>query len=224
MLGERDVPCSKSFENTIKSLEDTSGGWVTRRDAAVALGEYAKRALAVLNAHVNEKDVDVRKGVEDALQAAGASAAPPSGGRVAARPARPAPPTMKELAQACIRKGKRAVKPDGDGFLVRVQTRDRRTQDVRIDRHKRPDTREMIRVSTDCGQADEDAIAWAIRSNSKFMYCAFCVEEREGADHITIVSNFDPDIVAPEMVKNAVKEIAYYGDWLEKKLTGEDKF
>ena len=222
----------EALDKNIAELKDTSAGWVTRRDAAVALGEYARRALAALHAHADEKDVDVRLGVEAALKAAGAPAAPGAtsqratsqGAGSAPRPSRPSPPTMKELAQACIRKGKRAVKQDGDGFLVRVQMKGERTQDVRIDRYKEPDTREMIRVSTSCGAADAASIAWAIRNNHKFLYCAFCVEVRDGRDHLTIVSNFDPELVTPELVKNAVKEIAYYGDWLENKITGEDKF
>jgi len=212
----------EELDRTIASLKDTSAGWVTRRDAALALGEYAKRARAALEAQAGEKDVDVRKGIEDGLAMAGTSAAPPASTTRA--PERPSPPTMKELAQACIRKGRRAVKPDGDGFLVRVQTKADRTQDVRIDRYKQEGTREMIRLSTVCADADDDSIAWAIRSNNKFIYCAFCVEERDGTDRIMIVSNFDPELVTPEMVKNAVKEIAHYGDWLERKLTGEDNY
>jgi len=215
----------ESLDKTIENLRDTSAGWVTRRDAAVALGEFAKRALATLHAHADEKDVDVRRGVEEALWAVDKPASSPTAKRApAAKPRKPSPPTMKELAQACIRKGKRAVKPDGNGFVVRTQSRDGRTQDVRIDRYKQSDTREMIRVSTTCGEANAETIDWAIRSNNKFMYCAFCLEERDGKDYLMIVSNFDPELATPELVKNAVKEIAYYGDWLEKKLTGEDNF
>lgn len=231
-----------ALDKTIAELKDTSAGWVTRRDAALALGEFTRRALAALHEHANEKDVDVRMGVEAGLKAAGAPAAPGAtsrragspgassqratsqGAASAPRPSKPSPTTMKELAQACIRKGKRTVKQDGDGFLVRVQMKGERTQDVRIDRYKEPDTREMIRVSTACGEADAESIAWAIRSNHKFLYCAFCVEERDGRDYLTIVSNFDPELATPALVKNAVKEIAYYGDWLEHKLSGEDNF
>ena len=212
----------EELDKTIKMLEDRAGGWVTRRDAALALGEYAQRSMATLKAHVTEKDVDVRRGVEEALRKLGAGAGAASMETPAAL-VKPAPPTMKELAQACIRKSKRAVKPDGDGFLVRVAMKDGRTQDVRIDRHREPEGREMIRVSTKCGEADEESIQWAIRSNSKFLYCAFCVEDCGGKDYLTIVANFDPAIVTPQLVKDAVKEIAFYGDWLEKKLSGEDR-
>lgn len=212
---------NEELDQTIKTLADASAGWVTRRDAALALGECARKSLAALQAHAHEKDVDVRYGVVEALNAAGAVAAP-EGGR-ASVPAKPSPPTLKELAQACIRKSKRAVKPDGDGFVVRVQTKAGRKQDVRIDRCKPPGVREVIQVSTECGVADDRVVAWAIRSNGTLTYGAFCVEERDGREHLRIVSNFDPALATPEMVKNAVKEAAHYGDWLEKKLSGEDQ-
>lgn len=208
----------EELDQTIKTLEDTDAGWVTRRDAVEALGAVAKKSLAALRAHLNEKDVDVQRAVQQALaDTAGA-------GDQAAPPAKAAPPTMKELAQACAKKGKRGIKPEGEGFVVRVRLKDERIQYVHIERHRRSDGRELIRVSTSCGEADADSVAWAIRSNSQFMYCSFCLEERDGKDHMIIVSNFDPNQVTPLMVKDAVKEIAFYGDWLEQKLSGEDQF
>jgi hypothetical protein len=215
----------EEIEATIKTLNDSSAGWVNRRDAAVALGEYARRATAALHSRADEEDVDVRRGVEEALKSLGSPGPPAPVGRApSAATVKPAPPTMKELAQACHRKSRREVRPDGEGFVVRVRLKDDRTQEVRIARHKRPDGHQVIRVSTECGAADDKSIAWAIRSNDQFLYCAFCLVSREDGEHLSIVSNFDPDLVQPEMVKNAVKEIAYYGDWLEKKLSGEDRF
>src|SRR5690606_32607169 len=108
-------------------------------------------------------------------------------------------------------------KAKGDGFVVRVQCRDGRTQDVLIAPHQRSDGRELIRVSTQCGEADADTIAWAIRSNAELMYCAFSVVSKGDEERLIIVNNFNPDEVTPTMVKDAVKEIAYYGDWLESK-------
>ena len=43
-----------ALEKTIRTLEDGSAGWVTRRDAALALGTCAKRAIAALRAHAAE--------------------------------------------------------------------------------------------------------------------------------------------------------------------------
>ncbi|MBX3175881.1 MAG: hypothetical protein KF886_00830 [Candidatus Hydrogenedentes bacterium] len=207
----------EELDQTIAALENTSAGWVNRRDAAAALGEYIRRARAALEAHANEKDVDVRGSVVEALKTAASPAAP------AATSATPAPPTMRELARACYRKSRREVKPEGDGFVVRVQARDGRAQDVRIDRTTQADGREIIRVSTECAAADPETIAWAIRNHARFTYCAFCVEERGGVERLILACNFEPDLVSPAQVKNAVKEAAHYGDWLEKKLTGQDE-
>ena len=207
----------KQLDKIIEALKDRSSGWVTRRDAAEALGQIASRSLGALKAHANEDDVDVRSGVRRALADVGAVEAGKSDGT-------PTIYSLKELAQACLKKSKRTVKVEGEGYVVRVQTTEGRTQDVFIAPFERSDGRKLVRVSTRCGIADEETTAWAIRSNSQLMYCAFCVEERDEVEELVIVKNFNPQYVTPAMAKDAVKEIAYYGDWLEKKLSGEDKF
>lgn len=211
---------SEELEKVINTLADTSAGWVDRRDAADALGELAGKSLAALRKHADEGDVDVRAAVRRALEkldvGAGAQRPPSAEKGAVSRP------TLKELAQACEKKLKRAVKPQGNGFVVRVQTRKGRTQDVFIQPHTRPDGRELIRVSTQCGEADAETIAWAIRSNTELMYCAFSVHSVDTKEQLQLVNNFNPDQVTPDMVKDAVKEIAFYGDWLEQKLTGKD--
>lgn len=212
------------LENIITALADTNSGWVARRDAAEALGEIAKKSLAALQAHVSEKDTDVRSAVEKALAQVGTPAAATTGAPATAPAAAPTPPTMKELALACVKKPNRAVRREGTGFIVRVALKNERTQDVHIERHIRDDGRELIRVSTECGPADAESIAWAVRSNSQLMFCAFNVDEREGVDHLCLVRNFDPKHVTPAMVKDVVKEMAYYGDWLENKLGGSNQF
>ncbi|MCF6285307.1 MAG: HEAT repeat domain-containing protein [Candidatus Hydrogenedentes bacterium] len=212
----------KDLDNIIEALANSAAGWVTRRDAAEALGEIAGKSIAALKAHAEESDVDVRTAVQRALGDMGAAGSASS----AAPSQRSAPKraTLKELAQACEKKMRRAVKAHGDGYLVRVQNKGGRTQDVLIQLHKRTDGRELVRVSTQCGEADADTIAWAVRSNAKLMYCTFCVHTHAGKEQLMILSNFNPEHVTPPMVKDAVKEIAHYGDWLEKKLTGEDNF
>jgi hypothetical protein len=209
------------LNNIVNALADSSAGWVARRDAAEALGQIAQTSLTALRSHKDEGDVDVRVAVERALASIGAGAS-----NVAATAARGASeePTLKELAQACEKKLRRAIKPEDDGYLVRVQMKQGRTQDVIIQPHKRSDGREMIRASTQCGKPDAETIAWAIRSNDKLSYCAFSIHGEGEEERLVIVKNFDPARVTGEMVKDAVKEIAFYGDWMEKKLTGEDNF
>jgi hypothetical protein len=212
----------EEIDKIISELSDTSNGWVDRRDAADNLGMIASKALMALHAHAEDGDVDVRTAVQAALEKVGVSA-----GTERAAPSEKSAvpvPTLKDLAQACEKKMKRAIKPHGDGYVVRVQTKEGRTQDVHITPVKRPDGRELIRVSTQCGEADADTIAWAIRSNAKLMHCAFCVHTHDDQEQIMLARSFTPDQVSTEMVKNTVKEMAFYGDWLEKKLTGEDSY
>jgi hypothetical protein len=210
----------EDLNKTIAALADTRAGWVIRRDAAELLGELAKRSLTALKANVNEHDTDVRSAVEKALASVGnaGGGASESAGEAAAG----TPPTMKALALACVKKPKRAVRREGTGFVVRSAMKEGRTQDVTISRFKREDGRELIRVYTECGPADPESIAWAVRNNNQCIYCAFNVEDRDGVDHLTIVAHFDPKHVTPGMVRDAVKEMAYYGDWLEQKLGGGD--
>lgn len=209
-----------ALDEIIAALNDTNAGWVARRDAAEALGELARKSLAALRARADEKDTDVRAAVERALATIAVPDAPAGGDGEGEE--RNAPPTMKALALACVKKPKRAVRRDENGFTVRVQMKDDRTQDVQVVRYTRDDGRELIRITTDCGPADSETIGWAVRNNGQFMYCAFTVEEREGTEHLRIVKNFDMKHVTPGLVRDAVKEMAHYGDWMEKKLTGKD--
>jgi len=208
----------KDLDLIVASLADANAGWVVRRDAAEALGEVARRSLASLQAHLQDADTDVRAAVEKAWR--GVTPPPPAEGGEST--ADPSPPSMKTLALACVKKPKRAVRRDENGFTVRVQMKDERAQDVQVTRLTREDGRDLIRIVTDCGPADGETISWAVRNSDQFMYCAFSVEERDGVEHLRIVKNFDMKHVTPGLVRDAVKEIAYYGDWLEKKLTGGD--
>jgi len=207
------------LDKIIADLANPDAGWVVRRDAAEALGEIGKKSLDALNARADEKDVDVRSAAERAR--ARISGAIPSAA-ASAPAARPGPPTMKELAAACAKKSVRGIKAEGDGFIVRVKLKEDRMQYVRVARHAREDGLELLRASTECGPADDERIAWAIKRNSQFIYGAFCLEERDGANHLRIAAQFDMRHVTPAMVKDAVKEMAFYGDWLERKLTNGD--
>jgi len=40
--------------------------------------------------------------------------------------------------------------------------------------------------------------------------------------HLAIVNNILKDEASPDVIKRGVKEMAYYGDWLEKKLSDMD--
>lgn len=203
----------EELRRAIDELRNDKAGWVTRRDAAEVLGKVARQALAALDAHRADPDRDVRKAVERALERV--SAPPPS--EMDDRTF-----SLKELARGCEKQDERTVSPHGEGFSVVVRLAEERTQTVYIMPHRRRDGTSLVRMYSYCGDADPEVMAWALRSNSKLVHCAFAVQREDGADRIVLVNSLVHGKASPPAVKASVKEIAFYADWLEKKLTGLD--
>lgn len=202
----------------VKDLGDTKAGWVTRRDAAELLGKVARQALQCLSAHREEPDQDVRQAVTQALKDAQAGNLPPATGDTQ--------PTysVEELVRACEKPGQRTVEPHGDGFLIRVRTSEKRMQSVQVHAFTHSDGAQYIRIHTFCAEADDKKIVWAMRANAKMPHCAFAVHGHDGKEWIILVHNFSRDRAKPEDLKEAVKAIAFYGDWFEQRLSGADEF
>ncbi|MCP4639964.1 MAG: hypothetical protein GY851_06015 [bacterium] len=201
-----------------KNLQNEKAGWVTRRDAAETLGKIASAALSVLNDHRDEMDVDVRRGVEEALGHASAALAG------VAPKARETAFSLADLARMCEKKDRRVVKPSGDGFVVDVTLKSGRGQAVFISPLKQKDGTELIRVFTYCGKVCPDSMKWALRANMKLSQGALAIDKAEGEERFVLLNCFIASEVTPMELKASVKEIAYYGDWMEHKLTGMDDF
>lgn len=198
------------LEKAARRLADSRAGWVTRRDAADALGEMAARALRALKAQCSDADVDVKTAAERALGRVSAALAghPATSGY-----------TLEELAKACAKDGSRTVIPDGDAFIVEVRAGENRRQRVRLAIVKGRVGR-LLEISTRCGKADAEVHAWALRSNMDIALGALALR-KDGDDEILVLRGcYLPDKVSPSEVKACVKELAYYGDWLESRLTG----
>jgi len=82
---------------------------------------------------------------------------------------------------------------------------------------------ELIRVFTYCGAESEEALEWALEANMKLSHCALALTHDEDNRRFVLTRCFLAEAARPEQVKAAVKEIAFYGDWIEKKLTGLDE-
>jgi len=204
----------EELQKTARELGNREAGWVTRRDAAEVLGKVARQALAALDAHRADDDVDVRIAVERAL---GDVNAPP--------PSEMTDRTygLRELAQGCAKEGCRVVAPHGAGFAIHVRIDDTRSQTVYVLPHQRRDGTSLVRVYSPCGEPADEVLRWAMRSNAKLVHCAFAVERIEEKEEVVLVNNFVHGKATPATVKASVKEIAFYADWLEKKLTGLDE-
>jgi len=204
----------EELRRTIRALDSREAGWVTRRDAAEVLGKVARQALAALDAHRADPDVDVRRAVERALGEV--STPPPS--EITDRTY-----SMRELAEGCAKEGVREVEAHGDGYRVRVRIDATRGQTVYVMPHQRRDGTSLVRVYSWCGTPTPEVLHWAMKSNAKLVHCAFAVETTDGAEQIVLVNSFVYGKATPAMLKASVKEVAFYADWLEKKLTGLDE-
>lgn len=208
----------EEIDGAIQKVKDTKAGWVTRRDAVELLGKVAIKALNALLDASDEMDVDVRRSVDDML------------GRAAAALKGVKPKvvqetlSLEELAKACAKEGVRVVEPEGDGYVVRVSMKDGRRQHVHLRQFTRADGVALLQVYTVCGKADEKSYAWALRANMKLIQGAVALARQGDDERFVLTMCFLAGEVTKPEIKAAVKEAAYYGDWIEQKVSGQDEF
>ena len=133
----------EAIDKAIADLENTRAGWVTRRDAAEALGKAARKALAALEAHAEDADVDIRTAV---IQALATFTVP--------EPIPLQQQSLKDLVEPLARPGQRDVTPEGSGYAVQVQLKTGRAQKVLVQPHTRKDGQQLLRIFTWCGPCD----------------------------------------------------------------------
>jgi hypothetical protein len=206
----------KRLDRAIIDLKDREGGWVTRRDAAEALGKIGHHAFSALQKHKDDADQDVRIAAQKAIALVGNVPSPP-------------PPSdkeidLRELARACEKPTKRAITMKKGRFSVDVHLADDRHQTVHVMPHKLKDGTRLLKVFTVCGEPETKIMEWAMRSNAKLVRGAFAIHNDGDKEMLLLIDNFRWENITPGEVKAAVKEIAYYGDWLEKKISRLDEF
>ena len=208
----------EEIEKAVKQLKDSNAGWVLRRDAAEKLGNYAAQSLGVLKKLEEEPDVDVRRCITEALENA-------SAGLAGIEPKETQTEhSLEELVKACEKEGKRTVEPKDDGYAITVKLKDGRHQIVYVSPLKRKDGHELIRVFTYCGTPSDEALEWALRTNTKLVQGALALWDEDGEQKLVLLNCFFASEVTINEMRAAIKEISYYGDWIENKLTGLDEF
>ena len=209
----------EDLEATIETLRDSDSGWVNRRDAAENLGKVASQAVLALRAHTDDADVDIR---DAAKRAAGEASAALQG--VEAILPDGEGYSLEDLAKGLESPGKRTVEKRGKGYEVVVQVKEGRSQTVTIVPVSSKNRHDLIRVYTRCGTPTEKLHDWALKINMSLAQCALAITEENGEEMFVMVNCFLAKEVSPEELKSSVKEIAYYGDWVEGKLGEEDIF
>lgn len=204
------------LDRAVTALGDRSATWVARRDAAEWLGKIASRALAGLASARHEEDPDVRAAVERALSESKRGLGGVSGERSQA--------TIDGLVKAIEKPGKRDVTSIDGGFEIKVALHGDRSQRIRVVQGKSQDGGETVRVSTRCGPAADKALKWALKTNAGFTHCGMALIEDGGESYFELVQSILLETATVDEFKACVKEMAFYGDWAEEKLTGGDAY
>lgn len=204
------------LDKHIATLRDANAGWVNRRDAALAIGSVAGQALQALKHCERESDPDVQAEIRKALGMARAGlegVAPLAGARF----------SMEDFAREIAKPPKRVVAPEGAGLKVTVQVPGNRVQTVYVQPHDGTSGVKLIRVYTRCGSPREGSYDWALKINLNTALCALALTEENGAEMYWLVAHFLAEHATPSELKAAVKEISFYGDWIEQRMAAEDQ-
>lgn len=207
----------KALSRTLDTLADKDIGWVNRRDAAMDLGTVGVEAVRTLKAYTEDTDRDVQRSIKQSLgdiakAVQGFDPIDLSEGL----------PSLKRLVEALERKGARDITNADTPYEITVATKDGRSQKVHIEATKSNTDRGIIRVSTRCGEATEETHVWALTNNAHMSHCALAIESIDGESALVLVNNLLADTVSFQELKLTVKEVAFYGDWVEEKLSKED--
>jgi hypothetical protein len=212
----RETNMAGPLDQFIKKLGDKNAGWVNRRDAAQGLGAIAARAVQVLKTFEKDPDTDVRMTVSHALGVARA-------GLEGIAPAAGTGYTMDDFSREISKPPSRVVEKDGKGLSVVVTLPSNNTQRILIQSHEGVSRQKLIRVFTRCGKPRDGSYDWALKTNMNTAQCALALADEEGEEMLLLINHFLADEVTPSEIKSAVKEIAFYGDWIEQKMTGQDQ-
>jgi len=204
------------LDRAITQLSNREGTWVARRDAADFLGKIATRARQGLAQFAQDPDTDVRAAVARALG--------DTAWRDAGRASASAQLTLEELVRAVEREGKRMARPIDGGFEITVTLKSGRAQKVLVTHGTSEAGADTIRVRSRCGLADPNAMAWALRTNDRLPHCSIAVVEDVGQQWFEIGHSLRTQKATPDELRSCVKEVAFYGDWAEARLSKADAF
>lgn len=202
------------------TLGNVKAGWVSRRDAAENLGKAACQAILALQRAQDEPDVDVQRAVIKAMDDIRATQLNPD------RPAQPAaPPSLKELAEALEKPGKRSVSATSEGYAIRLTLPEGRLQTVNVCPFTDHEGVAQFRFLSPCCEIKPECFQKALRANAQITVGSLCIGAVDGEPRILMVRFLDATRVTPREFKAMVKQVAFYADWVEQRLgSGDDVF
>lgn len=202
------------LDRAIAQLANRGGTWVARRDAADFLGKVATRAREALAQFVEDADTDVRAAVAQAL---GNPA-----WRDAGRAGKEAQYTLDELVRAVERPGKRSARPIDGGFEIVATLKNGRTQKVFVSHGTSEAGAQTIRVRSRCGPADPKTMDWALRTNDRLPHSSLAIVDEDGQAWFELVHSMRAQKATPGELRACIKEVAFYADWAEGRLSKDD--
>lgn len=202
------------LDRAVAQLSNRSGTWVTRRDAADFLGKVVARARGALAMFAEDADTDVRGAVQRALGDAA--------WRDAGRTSKEALLTLDELVRAVERPGKRSARAADGGYEIIVTLKDGRTQKVFVSHGTSEAGAQTIRVRSRCGLVDQGAMEWALRTNNRLPHSSIAIVDEDGQSWFELVHSLRAQKATPAEFRACIKEVAFYADWAEAKLSKQD--
>lgn len=208
------------LEKTIQTLASSRSGWVSRRDAAENLGKAATLAYRMLAQYADEPDVDVQRAVYKALEDIRLAVRDNTVTEVPARSI-----TLADLVNALDKPGKRTVQTHDSGYRITIALPDSREQTVYVSSFKDQEGVEHVRLVSPCSSVTPDVVAKALRANFNMTCGALAITDLDGEPRLALVRLLPCAEATPREFKSIVKQIGFYADWLEKRLThGSDVF
>jgi eukaryotic-like serine/threonine-protein kinase len=77
---------------------------------------------------------------------------------------------------------------------------------------------------TPCAPARQDHYSFVLELNARLPFGAVSIREHEGVNHFVMTSNYPRATLDPHEIETAVLEMAKWADFVEHKLTGQDRF
>ena len=205
------------IEQLVRTLENREAGWVARRDAAELLGKAAQSAVSALSAQRNDTNMDVQLQVERSLEGLYALALPGSARQGELF-------TLRDLAMASEKRPARVVEPFNDGYLVTVRLDAARSQRVHIMPYESRDGQRIVRVYSSCGVVTPEALSWVLRWNGRLTHGAFAIlSAKDGSEQLVLLNNLVRQDATPDAVRMSVKQIAFFSDQLEQRLSRHEE-
>jgi len=131
--------------------------------------------------------------------------------------------TDAELVRQALEGLAREVQQAGEVFVARIPRGDQRYQTVNINpSDKDRDGNAVVTIDTICGPASKGHHEWALRQNLELPFGAIALRNVADIPHFVIVHRLIRQTADPLAVREAVENIARWGDAIEKALCEQD--